>query len=717
VVRDWDWIRVSVLAVCVALTGWALRLGTPAAPAAPPALAPEGDAVIYQAGLMPGWQDWSWAKHELQSVAVPFRKKSSIRMEPANFTGVYLHHDGLDTRGYTSLWLWVHGGTSGGQKLVVCAADMAGQFGPKVELGRNTVTGTIPPGRWVLATIPLQRLNARNTRITGFCVQEMEGKTQGAVYIGEMKLISSTPQTPKTYRIEIDTSRDVKPISPAIYGMAHTGEAVLKDLRLGSHRWGGNPNSRYNWEINAWNHARDWQFSNYGDPKPEARTAGVAIDGFVEMNNRAGVATVLTVPAIGWVAKDVNDSSRSVGVPPQGGMPVRPGSDAIAGYDPAENRRRTSVRSFARKSGAFRYPPDVSDGAVYQDEWVSHLVSRFGKANAGGVRFYAIDNEPDLWDGTHTDVRPARLGYDDLLSTFLEYATAVKAVDSTAQVMGPVSWGWTGYLHSPRDRDNWGSRPDRRAHGDMELIPWFLDQLRKHDQRTGKRTLDVLDVHFYPQGAGVYSDKSDPATNDVRIRSTRSLWDLSYKDESWIGESVRLIPRMQAWIKQYYPGTKLGLTEWNWGADGTLNGAVAIAECLGVFGKHGLTLANYWTAPKPQSPGYYAFKIYRNADDSGAGLGDKSVWSSSSTPDELSCFGSVDSKSGLPAAVVINKRPDRALTVTLAVKHTRPVSAASAWRYGGTNTRGIDRLSDVAVKSGSCTLTIPAYSITLLKFR
>ncbi len=63
-----------------------------------------------------------------------------------------------------------------------------------------------------------------------------------------------------------------------------------------------------------------------------------------------------------------------------------------------------------------------------------------------------MDNEPDLWDSTHTDVHPARMGDDDLLRTFLDYAAAVKAVDPDAQVTGPVSWGWTGYEYSPLDR-------------------------------------------------------------------------------------------------------------------------------------------------------------------------------------------------------------------------------------------------------------------------
>ncbi|MCJ7701080.1 MAG: hypothetical protein MUO62_05820 [Anaerolineales bacterium] len=70
-----------------------------------------------------------------------------------------------------------------------------------------------------------------------------------------------------------------------------------------------------------------------------------------------------------------------------------------------------------------------------------------------------------------------------------------------------------------------------------------------------------------------------------RLRSTRSLWDLDYIDESWINQPVALIPTMKKWIAENYPGTRLGISEWNWGADETMKGALAIADVLGIYGK------------------------------------------------------------------------------------------------------------------------------------
>ncbi len=71
------------------------------------------------------------------------------------------------------------------------------------------------------------------------------------------------------------------------------------------------------------------------------------------------------------------------------------------------------------------------------------------------------------------------------------------------------------------------------------------------------RILDVLDVHVYPQADNVQmpdgpdsagGGATDRKTNDLRFRTTRSLWDRDYVDESWIKEAVYLLPRMRELI-------------------------------------------------------------------------------------------------------------------------------------------------------------------------
>jgi hypothetical protein len=506
--------------------------------------------------------------------------------------------------------------------------------------------------------------------------------------------------------VNVDAAHPLRPLDPNIYGVAAADAAQLAATGATVNRWGGNPTSRFNWTSGTdWNAARDWEFRN---------VTGASADDFIARNRTAGVQTVLTVPALGWVARNGDNATRSVGVPPIGGPPVTPGSDAIAGYDPTDNQRLTSLPSQARKGAPFADPPVASD-RVYEDEWINHLVHRFGAADQGGVAYYVVDNEPDLWAFTHTDVHPVEPSYDDMLSTFLDYATAIKSVDPTANVLGPALSGWTSYFYSARDRgsDTYRTHADRLAHGDMPFLPWWLDQVRQHDEHTGQRSLDVLDVHFYPQADGVYSGATDPATNRLRLRSTRALWDPTYVDESWIADRVELIPRLKQWIDQYYPGTRLAIDEWNWGADQTMNGALAIADVLGIFGREGVDMAAYWTSPPAGSPGSYAFSMYTNYDGQGHGFGDNAVAATSSSPDDVSSYGSVDSATGALLVMMINKRADADVATTV---HLSPGfgTQVSLIRYDGSGPPA--QIAPLVTTGDQVHLTLPASTITLLRF-
>lgn len=517
-------------------------------------------------------------------------------------------------------------------------------------------------------------------------------------------------------------------ISREIYGNAGTSATQNADLGVTLARWGGNAVTRYNWKLgNAFSAARDYNFQNgnYGATSALDRHPSGVVDQSIAANRAANIGTLLTIPTIGWVAKD--DSSHSINVPASGGPPLVPNGDAIAGYDPADNRARTCVPSRARKGASFSDPPDLSDRTVAQDEWVYHLTRRFGRAADGGVRYYAMDNEPDLWPYVHTDIRPAQLSYDQMLNTFLDYATAVKAVDPTAQTTGPVSWGWPNYFYSPLDKntDNYRTHADRNAHGDMPFLAWWLDAIRRHDATTGTRSLDVLDLHFYPQGQGVYSDDTSTATAALRLRSTRALWDPSYTDESWIGDRVRLIPRMREWVDLNYPGTKIALSEWNWGAEGSINGALALGEVLGIFGREGLDIACHWGALDAKSPAYAAFKLYGNYDGAGGAFTGTAFAAQSTNSDLLSCYAARTPDSRAFLLMVLNKSLDSDLAPALrldgvpaALGGATP-SRVRGWRVWPDGGAGVQSLPDEAVAAANGPFTVsyvfPASSLTLLR--
>jgi hypothetical protein len=684
----------------------------------------ETPLIIYGDALTAEWMDWSWARHDLRSTGNILRGRYAISMTPEAFKGLYLHHAPLGTAGYGTLQFFVFGTAD----IKVSVADADGKFGKPVSLGSyRRAASNLLPG-WSVVRIPLTELGLSHlgATISGIVFQSATATLQSDLFLDDMSLLPD-PSLPiaameATVGVRVDATVGRHPISPFIYGMAFAPSDYLADLRLGSNRWGGNDKSRYNWvHGDATNAARDWRWANraaaYGGKfcKPSS-----AADAFFADNRATGTATVLTVPTLGWVARDSDNAHMSQHVPTAGGSPLQTVDGAIRGYDPADNRKQTSIRSFAHKPGPFTNDPNSDEGAVYQDEWVHHLVNSFGDAAHGGVPFYAMDNEPDLWDSTHTDVHPARMGYDDMLANFLEYATAVKNVDPHSQVTGPVSSGWTAYLYSSLDRgdDRFHTHADRARHGNEEFLPWFLKQVHAHDLRSHSRTLDVLDVHYYPQGSGLYDGRMDQDAQTRRLRATRSLWDADYSDESWIGEPVRLIPRLKSWIGEDYPGTKIGITEWNFGADKEINGALAIADVLGIFGREDVYLANYWAYPQKNSPGYLAFRLYRNADGHGHGFGDLACSAVSANFNQVSCFAAVDTTTGELTLMLINKMHKATVTTPITFKGREAVgSTAQMWLLSSRQPHTLVPQMCPPGQKASMSIALPPSSITLLRLK
>src|SRR5207247_2180398 len=224
---------------------------------------------------------------------------------------------------------------------------------------------------------------------------------------------------------------------------------------------------------------------------------------------------------------------------------------------------------------------------------------------------------------------------------------------------------YSGYDQQYGSLHGWSSLPDRANHGGQDYLPWLLGQLKAD----GRHLLDVFTVHYYPQ-SGEFSNDVSASTQLLRNQSTRSLWDPSYVDQSWINDKVMLIPRLRNWVNTYYDaGTPIGITEYNWGAEAYINGATTQADILGIFGREGLDLAARWTTPDPSTPTYKAIKIYRNYDGAKSTFGETSVLTTVANPDNLSAFSAIRSSDGALTVMVINKVISGNTPVTIALSN------------------------------------------------
>ncbi|AUW56972.1 cellulase [Sphingobium sp. SCG-1] len=466
-------------------------------------------------------------------------------------------------------------------------------------------------------------------------------------------LCAATPPA-KPIHIRIDTAAKGHPINPLIYGASFASTEVLRDLNLTVNRTGGNSASLYNWRSDARNAGADYFFESLPITHQLHDQFG---RGFMALSRAGGASALLTVPLTGWVARLgpnrtplASFSVQKYGAQaatdrwmPDAGSGIGKDGWIIAGNDPLDAAEPTSVAE--------------------QQAWIRALVAEWGTAAQSGPAFYLMDNEPSLWHRTHRDVRPVGLHAQEYADKVIEAAAMIKAVDPTAKIVAPEEWGWGGYHNSGFDQQliaAGGAKPqsDRVLQtGGQDYLPWLL--------QTWKRAgypVDVVSVHFYPQG-GEYSSGNDagsPAMQDLRSRSTRLLWDIGYAEESWIAQPVALIRSLRAWVDRYYrPGTPIAITEYNWGGENSMSGALAQAEIWGLFGRERLDIANRWQAPEKGTPTYLAMKLIRNYDGRGSGFGERSLPAILPDDDRLSAFAARRSRDGALTVLIVNKQRDR----------------------------------------------------------
>ncbi len=670
----------------------------PARPTAPPAIA----EVIYERGLRGGWQDYGWATHGPED-------GSAARLDLSNRAGWILAKPGLQKPRFGGLVLRYVAPAGFGDFLAVrLDGDQAGEL-PIVTFGpahRRALPGGVTelyvtmdelnPDRVPWDKV---RLRAHRALPKDYVEFRFVGLTAPDL-AAEARLAEARARAPGTaVTFTVDCAKPTRPIDPLIYGVAANRERQgdgLWELGATARRWGGNPTSRYNWFLgNAFNTASDWYFRNV---EVEDVDGAFRWQRFLEKNQQKKVATALTVPTLGWVAKDTTSAGFPVAVDgPQAG---------------AEGDRGNGVR----RDGSLvpSGPPSrtsVAAPAEFIGNWVKAIRAKDGKGPRS-VAMYILDNEPMLWHDTHRDVHPEPVTYDELLERTLAYGSAVRAADPDAVIAAPASWGWPAYFFSAADaKAGFRLKPDRRAHGDVPLLEWWLRKLAEHEKKTGVRVLDVLDVHYYPQakGLGVGTEgRTDVETNALRIRATRSLWDPTYRDESWIDEPVRLIPRMREWVEQNYPGRKLAIGEYNFGAEQHPSGGLALAEALGRFGEQGLDAAFYWTTPPKGSPAWWAFRAYRDYD--GAGASFRALSMPASAPQDASVFAARDADGRTVTLVLLNFSPTRPLDGALALTGC----AAEQSRRTFTWSSGQERLAPVASEAGAA-VRLPPWSISVVE--
>jgi hypothetical protein len=292
-------------------------------------------------------------------------------------------------------------------------------------------------------------------------------------------------------------------------------------------------------------------------------------------------------------------------------------------------------------------------------------------------------------------------------------------------IFGPVNYGFNGIY-------SWQGEASAGFSSSFWFADKYLAGIKTASTAYGKPLVNVYDFHWYSEatdGTTRVINMNGTSLTDAQVQaivqSPRSLWDTTFKENSWITNSVLggpiyILRRLQAKIDAANPGMKIAITEYENGGFNHIAGTIAQADNLGVFGSEGVFAANFWPPGGTYSYALAGFRAFRGFDGASANFGDTALQTSSSSVKDVVVYASSDSATpGRFVFVAINRSNATKVTAINGqslngTAHLYQMTAASG--AGQTVVQPVS-IGTMPVSGSSLTITLPAYSVTTIDAR
>lgn len=541
----------------------------------------------------------------------------------------------------------------------------------------------------------------------------MPNKALSAIGWALAILLLGGPPVAGQIQVTVDATADLKPISPYLYGRNNSFSSTdpnwtlpeqdlvrLRDAGVTFFREsGGNNSSKYNWRRKLSSHP-DWYNNVYVNNWNQAAQA--------LQKHFPAAQGMWAFQLLGYAAKtgaanfadwDYNHSQWWEGVNQNlagGGVPNATGSKA---------KTEGNINLYLEKWTA-------DSSVAMLDHW-------FGANGIGlkkeGIRYWNMDNEPEIWSGTHDDVMPEQLSPQEFMQRYIELAKKARAKFPDIKLVGPVTaneWQWY----------NWGSKPITENGKTYPWLEYFIKTIAEEQQKSGVKLLDVLDIHFYPgtkkteevvQLHRVFFDRTYNFPEANGVKTINGGYDNSLTREYIFG-------RCNDWLTQYLGtghGVTLGLTET--GLDNAVAPSVTAvwyASTLGEFMKNDVELFTPWTWKTGMWETLHLLSRYNQSHSVSGVSGNEAL---------VSAYPSVNAAGDSMTVVLVN-RSDAAQAVNVRFNHFLPMQEKAAMYTLSqlpveetfvSHSQNALKKSGVDVAGNALNVTLPAMSITSVQLR
>jgi len=397
-------------------------------------------------------------------------------------------------------------------------------------------------------------------------------------YLILVALISFSLPVIAQVTVMVDVTKEPHAVSPYLYGRNNslsgypgssfmTEWTKLKDAQVRIFREGGGNNStKYNWRRKISSHP-DWYNNVYGnDWSYAARSLQENIPDAQGMWSFQLIGKAARTNSANFNDWGYNGSQWWVGV----------NQNLAGGGQP--NTSGGSKALIEGNSSLYLENWNADSTTLILDEWFNKL-----SLDKKQLQYWSMDNEPEIWHGTHDDVMPVQISAEEFMQRYFAVAKKARERYPAIKLLGPVpanEWQWYNWQNGISS----GGR-------NYPWLEYFIKRVAEEQATSGIRLLDVLDIHFYPgsnkanelvQYHRVYFDKNYVYPEANGVKNVNGSWDPSQTKEY-------IFERCKAWLEKYIGlnhGVKFGVTETGINHLNASTTAVWYASTLGEFMKH-----------------------------------------------------------------------------------------------------------------------------------